>query len=688
MQFIYPGFLFGLLAIGIPVLIHLFNFRRFKKVLFTNVKFLKEVKHQSQKQRNLKHLLVLAARILAIAALVFAFAQPYIPLDNKKAETGQKAISIYIDNSFSMNAISEKGPLLESAKGKAREIVSAYAASDKFQLLTNIFNGANDRFCSKEEFLQKLDDIDIEPAYKNLSEIIQKQNNFLANSGYSAKKSFIISDFQKAFAGKKSLRPQEGIDVNLIPLKSTSTHNLSIDSIWFVSPVFQPGKIMQLMVRIKNHGNEGLEGGTLNLKINALPKSIAGFDINAGETKVINLAFSVNSPGWQKAELSIIDYPIVFDDIFHFTFQINQAIKILALHQSVPNKFIQKLFDTEPYFNLENTNINQVDYSKLSDFDLILLTGATEISSGLSHELNQYILNGGQISIFPDEKDGHSNIDKFMTELGCGAFGTLLTNANEVSNLDYQNELFKSILDNERKNIDLPKVKKYYLFNTNHVNPSLPLIKMRNGDVFLKSYEKGKGRIYQCAVNLNEDWSNFQQNQIFVPIVFQMAFLKKSRIPLEHTIGRNNFLTPIAAIKNSKKPNILKNGSFEIMAEKIIYQNELFLTENNQVKNAGLYELLDADTKHPLQTFAFNYDRNESDIEQLEPSEIKNLFSSKAIKVYEKSDIPLNTLIKQDENGKPLWRFFIWLALLFISIEILLLRFWKHTPPTPRPAQS
>jgi hypothetical protein len=106
------------------------------------------------------------------------------------------------------------------------------------------------------------------------------------------------------------------------------------------------------------------------------------------------------------------------------------------------------------------------------------------------------------------------------------------------------------------------------------------------------------------------------------------------------------------------------------------------------VKEAGLYELLDADDKQALQTLAFNYSRTESDVELLEPEEIKNLFAGEGIKVYEKSDIPLNTLIKQEENGKPLWRLFIWLALLFIAIEILLLRFWKNKQPTPSPALS
>ena len=148
----------------------------------------------------------------------------------------------------------------------------------------------------------------------------------------------------------------------------------------------------------------------------------------------------------------------------------------------------------------------------------------------------------------------------------------------------------------------------------------------------------------------------------------------------------NNFKT--LSLRNCLTAWVVMYISISYLSMKIMRKNELFLTENNQVKEAGLYELIDADNGQALQSLAFNYNRNESDVELLEPEEIKNLFAAEGIKVYEKSDIPLNTLIKQEENGKPLWRLFIRLALLFIAIEILLLRFWKNTQPTPSPALS
>lgn len=688
MHFIYPAFLIGLLAVGIPILIHLFNFRRFKKVLFTNVRFLNEVKMQSQKQRNLKHLLVLCSRILAITALVFAFAQPYLAKEALKTESGVKAISIYIDNSFSMGAVSEKGPLLEAAKAKAREISSAYGPGDKFQILSNNFNGTHDRFYNREEFLQKLDEIDSDPSTKTLEEIVQKQNNFLNNSGVGFKRAYVISDFQKSFAGSRPAAVDNGIELNLVPLTGNSSHNLLIDTAWFGSPVFQPNQALSLMVRIKNLGEESLEGGTVALKLNGMQKSITGFDIAAGETKEVSLGFSVNTTGWQNAELALTDHPIVFDDVYHFTFNISPEIKVLGLYDSKPNVYLQKLYATEPYFRYESIPLQQVNYSKLGSYDLIALSEVKELSNGMTTELLNFLANGGNIAIFPSPEGVNSSLNQGLKDLGCSPYGAIVNSPTEVASLDYQNELFQNIIENRSKNLELPKVLKYFSISSNSLLPAYNLMRLRNEGIFLKAYEQGKGHIYQFSVPLQSEWSNFQQNQLFVPIIFRMSFMKKSGIPLAYVIGKNNLLNPVKEIKGSKKPAYLKKGSFEVMVERILKNKEIFLSENNQVKEAGLYKLFDPESNEVIQTMAFNYDRTESEVNLLKPSELMAIYAGKGVKVFEKTEIPLNSLIKQEENGKPLWRLFIGLALLFIAIEILLLRFWKNITPNPSQALS
>jgi len=198
MQFVNPLYLFGLLAIAIPVIIHLFNFRRFRRVYFTNVRFLQELKQQTQKQSQLRHLLILAMRILAVASLVMAFAQPYIPFSEQLSKKASRnAVSIFVDNSFSMEATGTNGTLLDESKLKAREIASAYKSTDLFQLLTCDFEGRHQRLVTRDEFLNMLEDVKISPSVHSFSEIVRRQYDILNSETYTPPICSLISDFKK-----------------------------------------------------------------------------------------------------------------------------------------------------------------------------------------------------------------------------------------------------------------------------------------------------------------------------------------------------------------------------------------------------------------------------------------------------------------------------------------------------------
>ena len=129
------------------IIIHLFNFRRFKKVPFTNVVFLRELKEETSSRSRLRHLLVLLTRLLAVAFLVLAFAQPYIPSEKQTQRAGIQTVSVFIDNSFSMEAQSREGSRLDIARNRARDIAMSYRPSDRFQVLTNDLRSFLHRSC-------------------------------------------------------------------------------------------------------------------------------------------------------------------------------------------------------------------------------------------------------------------------------------------------------------------------------------------------------------------------------------------------------------------------------------------------------------------------------------------------------------------------------------------------------------
>src|ERR1700739_162133 len=217
MNFLFPSFLYALSALSIPLAIHLFNFRRYKKLYFSNVRFLQEVVQESRSRSRLKHWLVLLCRMLVIAFLVFAFAQPFIPNKQGNITAGNKAVSIFIDNSFSMNAVNQNGTLLEDAKSKAEQIAQSLNAADKVQMVSEDFDEAQERWLNKDEFLEELKGLKTSPSSHTLTDIMQRQQENLLHSGSPVKEAFVISDFQKSGSDLNGFHSNLDLTTDLIP---------------------------------------------------------------------------------------------------------------------------------------------------------------------------------------------------------------------------------------------------------------------------------------------------------------------------------------------------------------------------------------------------------------------------------------------------------------------------------------
>jgi len=323
MKFVNPYILFALFAVIIPIIIHLFNFKRFKKIFFSNVQFLIAYKQETQKQSKLKHLLILIARILTLIFLVFAFAQPYIPQKDKKISTNGNLISIYIDNSFSMEALSVQGTLLDQAKNKAKEIVNAYNPSDLFQLITNNFEGKHQSFYSKEEFLLLLNEVNVSSYSRKVSAIIKRQKDAFGTVNSKNKISFLISDFQKSITDIDNLKNDTATNVYFLPLISQKNENVYIDSCWFQAPTFYKNSQLSLNVLVKNNSTKNLEKIPLKLFLNDKQRALAAIDLPANSEKVVTLNYKTTETGIHVGYVEVLDNPwcLMIGFIYHIMCQ-------------------------------------------------------------------------------------------------------------------------------------------------------------------------------------------------------------------------------------------------------------------------------------------------------------------------------------------------------------------------------
>ncbi|MFM7765986.1 MAG: BatA domain-containing protein, partial [Sphingomonadales bacterium] len=194
MSFLYPVFLSALLLLLIPLLVHLFRFRKHREIRFTRVRLLKEVDIETKNQNRLKHLITLACRMLAIAGMVLAFAIPTCQKQNNQG-TGKTRVSIFIDNSYSMDNGRDGQILLETAKQRAREIVKSYGNNGEFQIRSQQSAGAHLRFVSAAEAVSYIDALKIQSGSVLLSSLLTEMSDDLKQEGNSHA-AFIISDFQ------------------------------------------------------------------------------------------------------------------------------------------------------------------------------------------------------------------------------------------------------------------------------------------------------------------------------------------------------------------------------------------------------------------------------------------------------------------------------------------------------------
>lgn len=683
MQFLFPGFLAALGFLAVPIIVHLFNFVRYKKIYFSNVRFLKEVKEETQSRSRLKHLLILAARLLAIFFLVFAFAQPFIPAKNAIVKEGTKAVSIYIDNSFSMAALGKNGTLLDEAKKDALDILKAFGPTDKFQLLTNDFLGKHQHWVNKKVFGEMLEEVKISPSVHKIDEIYSRQKDLFSTAQESVKLSYVISDFQQTSYNLEQLKADSTITCQLIHLEGNKTPNVYIDSCWFNNPARQFNQAEQLFVRLVNTGTSDLENVPVKLLINGMQRAVASANIKAESSVQIEMAYTNKESGVINGQLQINDYPLTYDNDYFFSYQVSKKIKLLIVNQKDENTYLNKLFANDPLFEVVQNTAKNIDYGSLSKYNLLILSNLDEISSGLIDELKLNIEKGLNVMIFPGAK---IKIDDYNNLLGnfSSALSTIDTVSVKVDKLNFKHPVYAGVFEEskmKKENVNYPLVSKHYPVKTNNKGNQESLISLVNGDQFLLQYSSKLGKLYLCASPLDESFSSFPRHAIFVPTLYKIAITSSFAEPLFYTIGvPQNIELKSSNLQTDPVYHIhAMDGKSEFIAQTKSNGFSTLIDAEKQIKNAGNY-WLKSNANDTLKGLSFNYNRLESTtnyytIDDLEKSIAQYKLSN--IKVIEKGEKNMAATMISMSKGTQLWKWCVIFALLCLGLEIALIRWMK-----------
>jgi hypothetical protein len=680
MKFLYPEFLWALFAVLIPIIVHLFNFKKFKKEYFSDISLLKEVKLETKSKSKLKHLLVLITRVLAIVLLVSAFSQPYLESENRKKES-KNIVGVYLDNSFSMDAKVADGYLFDKAKNTASEIVQNYSPTDGFQLLTNDFEGRHQRVVSQDEMIKLIEEVQLTSLSKDFNEIYEREKDLFKNSKGS-KQLFWLSDFQKNNFDLNKMKTDSSLSLKLIPFKQEGLKNLYIDSVWFTSPLRQVNQDEVLNVRIVNKSDDEI-GTKVNLKINKETKGIVNTRIEANSVKVISLNYSIQKRGEQLGKVYLSDYPdptLTFDDEFLFSYTVNKKSNLLYISDKSKvdsSNNVLAVFSGDENFKITTHSFTTVDYSKLSQFALIVIENAKTLSSGFQNELKQYLSKGGSVLLVPGSIIDMDTYKVFFSSVVGAQISNKVKGSYKVGKLNRAHQLYDNVFEEILENIDLPRVSSYYptVFQTK--SRTSTLLSLQNDSPFLSVSKIGKGNFYFLSASLSE--SSFSQHALFVPTLLRISENSTVSYPLFYELGNKGLVEVNQNINEGEVKIKELDSEFEFIPEVIKSNNGVALAVHDKVKTANHYLLyINNEIVFPM---TYNYNRLESSLSYYSDSELNELISknqlSSSIEVIEQPEQGNYSKLKSLIEDQKYWRYFVMGALLLLLVEVLLIRLLK-----------
>ncbi len=671
----YPWFLVGLLAVAIPIVIHLLQLRRPQRVLFTNTSFIKQVELVTVRHRKVQQLLILMARALAVVSLVFVFCQPFFIVGRNIGGFSTTSLDVLVDNSLSMQQQGAVQELFGMAVMQARKLGQSTVAGTRIKLLNS-----GGIAMSQPSYQSKLDGL-------KLSTLSPFAKVGAINKNESGEKNllYLFSDFQKdTFTGLLLNNLGTNRQVVLVPLAGQRTSNVYVDSVWLDDAFVRVRTNVGLHVRLRNGGN--LVANDCPVKIFLGAKQVAAFRITVGPEQTVAsvVQVQINDDAMALGRVVTEDVPVTFDNTYYFTLQPAAAIRILEIGAE---PVARQLYGNEPLFVYSFAKPRNVDYGAMRQANLVLLHEVGEVDAGLRDGLRAVVKRGGSVVVVPVAQEaGHVSYQQLFRDLGLGAVQweakTAVPELREVAMPSVREPFFRDVFGAQKRVVTMPRVAPVLRWSRTGTD----ILRLRDGESYLADFASGAGRVYVFSAPFAKEYSDFVSHALFVPVMYRMAMLsyRNEQLPA-YRLAQGAVLLQLptgadAAINPTDRADeagfrFVKDSLTLIPVQRVVGQ-QVHLDVPAGMDTPGFYQV--QRRGKVLTTVAFNQDKRESELAAYSADDLRRMIGPDRpnIRVVDGGDDGASLAkFRAEQTARPLWRYFLALALLALLAEVLLVRF-------------
>lgn len=688
MIFLNPAVLFGLLAASIPVLIHLLNLKKLKKIEFSTLSFLKELQKNKIRKLKLKQWLLLALRVLIILFLVTAFARPTLKgfaLGGTTSAAKTTAVFI-LDNTYSMSAVDANGSYFNQAKQAITELLQNLQEGDEAALVL-VSDQGNEKIkptLNLDEFSKQLKDAAVSYSSGTLNHSLIRAAEILGESRNFNKEIYLLSDFQKGRLSEEKSLPDlskllnDKVKLYTFNYSGKEIYNLGIDNLEVNTQIFEKDKPISFNATVTNYSNQSADNTVVSLFVNGERSAQQSISLAPGESKVIPMESVAKTTGYTDAVAELEDDDILQDNRRYANFYIPDKIPVGIFYDDENDiSFIKtalSLTSETGTIKLIEKNINQISSFDLSQFDVIIIDASGNVIN--TERLKAYVENGGGLFLMPGGKSDVSGFSNITSALNLpnpvGVTGSLNQTNNTVSfdKIEFEHPIFQNIFSQtDKKKLDSPEI--YYHLKLSSEGKGVTIISLTDGTSFLGDYKIGKGKVLILNTSPVLSWSNFPLKNIFAPLFLKSVFYlaSKDRPENEYLAGKpvlislSDIALPQIKVERPDKTeefiNLEKSGSLNF-----ITYSKTDLTGNYKFYSG----------EKIVDDISVNTNPEESVIKYLSEEDFNKYlegihFKGRHISIS-KNENP-SQIVMQSRFGSELWRLFLIAALITALLEMV-----------------
>lgn len=703
MNFLNPLFLLGLLAVAVPVVIHLINIHRPRTVRFSTLAFFRELQKSTLRRIRIKRYLLMALRAAAVLLLALALARPFLPPTlSSSASSGEARIRVLlVDNSPSMNRVGPSGPLIDRAREVAGAILDRAAPGDRFMVATTNGEGRAGTLVNASRARELVSEIEAAPRGNYLPQVLEGIAGRLEEASATGVVLYVISDGQASqFAGSGQVElgehASEHMVVQPVLLGEANQQNVSIASVELGGQMVNRGSPVELLVEVRNEGDNPVANQYLSLESGGEIRGEYEFGLQPGESRTFSFDYIPGQTGDNPGRVMLEGDELAYDNVRHFVVRVPESRSVTVLRregegegsfQSYLLPALEAAQRTDTQLEVNRHTFAEAEPADWEQADVLVFDGPRYVPEYWFDGLQRYVQEGGGLLFFPSEQGDVQNYNAFFQLFNGGRYGDVngtyasfqpvAQMAALVEGHPVLDDLFEKEKDDEIR-LDMPQIYYHYLYEEPSNTGSYVLLETESGAPLFAEQRFGEGTVLISAIGTDPGWSNFPVNPLYAPLYYRSLLYAASGEQggiVQHTLGEPfDWQTDLTGAGVS----LTLNGR-EARPEVSSRPEGMRLQYAGREWEPGILQVRAGEQTRRV---AVNLDIMESRFATLEEQQLRAYYGdqvavSDVISAGDMSAERLDAQLQSAGFGREIWNWFVWAALILLLTETLVSRLYR-----------